>query len=175
MIKTIAFILLCAQLSYSMQDSHGELDSFYNHEIVPQLRSYAKLEPENGIELCKHLAQALILVPNFSYSAAWRYKDLIKWVIQNKDNINVQIDITIAKRFIAETLIQADKEGVNQREGASKSMALASIARGIADNADSLRWLVTGDDDSCVSDQAIEARWYKFLATAYPQRILNKE
>ena len=174
MVKAIVIVLFCVQLSSAMESDRGELDSFYNHEIVPQLRNYAKIEPVNGITLCKYLSAALVLVPKIGFPSTWRYSDLIHWVTQNKDNANLQIDIAIAKRFIAETLAQGDKEGIQHREGASKSMALADVAKGIADNSESLRWLVTGDENSCVSDQAIEARWNKFITTAYQQRIVRK-
>lgn len=150
MIKFGVLALCLSGMLYGMEDKNKEnMLQMYNRDILPQMPAYTKVTLEKGAATLTKLVQTSFN----SKDPDWKFKDIFYWMRINAKEAHVQIDIAILKRYVA-AIIDKAEDGSN----------LCELGESLVQNKDSLRWVITGDNNSAVSDNLIQERWQKFMS-----------
>lgn len=126
---------------------------FYHRNLAPLIKEKnAFLVQEKGLTAFKELLVAHFKDIKEPFPHSFTFFRVVNWTCIHAKNPDVETDIDIFKRFVA-TIVAREPESFD------------SVGLEIINDPESLRWVVTGDDNSSISDSGISKRWDRFIGT----------
>lgn len=150
------FALLCVSFTFFAMETpaqqplmqQGMYLNIYKRAILPYMPADTKVTEKKAVTILQRLAQTSFEDEN----SEWTFQATFVWMTLRKNEEEAQDAIQVLKRYIAAIINKADDMS-----------DLCKLRKTIAENNDSLRWVVTGDCNSGDSDNAIKNRWLEFI------------
>lgn len=154
--KIMIILFVCSSFGFAMEMNLEWVKYFYQNELALFVKDKnPQINEETGAEILKSLLNTKVCIPEVVFAPGYHFSHLalganIKW----KDDACRANDHAMLKRLMAYIIAQN-----HQTQQSLESLCIESFSL-----PDAFRWIVTGDDNSCVSDQRIEDRLKLFIS-----------